>query len=120
LDIFWTYLWAGTLARFGSDRPTHPKSDAEFGAQIAYPGSELVHGTHGQAQLGGGHLIGPATIAGAGGGQARFGPLEFGQGGKLPKTSLPSGNVVSMLAPCPVSTLKPMPRAVKSCTALTR
>jgi hypothetical protein len=44
----------------------------------------LVHGSHGQAQLGGGHLIGPATISarGAGDGHARFGPLEFGQGGK--------------------------------------
>ena len=41
-----------------SDRPTHPESNAEFGAQIADPGFGLVHGSHGQAQLGGGHLIG--------------------------------------------------------------
>ena len=61
-----------------SHRPTHPESNAEFGAQIADPGFGLVHGSHGQAQLGGGHLIGPATIAatGAGGGHARFGPLD--------------------------------------------
>jgi len=38
---------------------------------------------------------------------------------KMPKTSLPSGNVVSMLAPRPLSTLKRMPRAVRSCTVLT-
>jgi hypothetical protein len=42
----------------------------------------LVHGSHGQAQLGGGHLIGPATIAatGAGDGRAYYDPIEFGQG----------------------------------------
>jgi hypothetical protein len=32
--------------------------------------------------FGGGHLIGPATIAATGDGQACYGPLEFGQGGE--------------------------------------
>ena len=51
---------------------------------LPHPGSGLVHGSHGQAQLGGGHVIGPATstATGAGDGHARFGPHEFGQGGK--------------------------------------
>ena len=39
---------------------------------------------------------------------------------KMPNTSLPAGVVVSMEAPCPVSTLKPMPRCVRSCTVLMR
>ena len=33
-------------------------------------------------RLGGGHLIGPAIIAATGDSHARYGPLEFGQGGK--------------------------------------
>jgi len=82
---------AAELTRFPSiwrsalryDRPTHPESNAEFGAPIADPRFVFVHGSHGQAQLGGGHIIGPATIAatGAGGGHARFGDqrqLRFG------------------------------------------
>ncbi len=69
-------------------RSTHAESNVEFGAQIADTDFGLVHGSHGQEQLGGGHLLGPATIAGAGRGRARFGPLddyfplEFDQGGK--------------------------------------
>jgi hypothetical protein len=39
---------------------------------------------------------------------------------KIPKTSFPAGVVVSTAAPWPVSTLKPMPWAVRSCTVLTR
>ena len=56
---------------------TLPQVFARMGL-LPHPGSGLVHGSHGQAQLGGGHLLGPAPIAatGAGGGQARFGPLD--------------------------------------------
>jgi mercuric reductase len=39
---------------------------------------------------------------------------------KMPKTSLPAAVVVSMAAPWPVNTLRPMPRAVRSCTVLMR
>ncbi|AJW93587.1 hypothetical protein BM43_7643 (plasmid) [Burkholderia gladioli] len=39
---------------------------------------------------------------------------------KMPKTSLPAAVVVSMAAPCPVNTFKPMPRPVRSCTVLMR
>jgi hypothetical protein len=39
---------------------------------------------------------------------------------KMPKTSLPFAVVVSMFAPCPVSTLKPMPRSAMSCAVSTR
>jgi len=39
---------------------------------------------------------------------------------KIPKTSLPEGVVVSIAAPWPVRTFKPMPRVVRSCTAFTR
>ena len=38
----------------------------------------------------------------------------------MPKISFPAGVVVSMAAPCPVSTLKPTPRSVRSCTVLIR
>src|SRR5665647_1386886 len=39
---------------------------------------------------------------------------------KIPKTSLPAAVVVSIAAPWPVRTLRPMPRAVRSWTVLTR
>ncbi len=39
---------------------------------------------------------------------------------KMPKISLPAGVVVSIAAPWPVSTLRPMPRFVRSCTTFTR
>ncbi|MOA38083.1 hypothetical protein D3C78_1597310 [compost metagenome] len=39
---------------------------------------------------------------------------------KMPKTSLPAAVVVSMAAPWPVSTFRPIPRPVRSCTVLIR
>ena len=39
---------------------------------------------------------------------------------KIPKTSFPDAVVVSIEAPSPVSTLRPMPRSVRSWTVLTR
>lgn len=39
---------------------------------------------------------------------------------KIPKTSLPAAVVVSMAAPWPVSTSRPRPRPVRSCTVLIR
>src|ERR1019366_7817382 len=39
---------------------------------------------------------------------------------KMPNTSLPSGVAVLIDAPCPVSTWKPTPLAVRSCTVLIR
>lgn len=39
---------------------------------------------------------------------------------KIPNTSLPSGVVVLIDAPCPVSTWKPTPLVVRSCTVLMR
>jgi hypothetical protein len=39
---------------------------------------------------------------------------------KIPNISLPLGEVVSMLAPWPLKTLKPTLRDVRSCTVLTR
>jgi hypothetical protein len=39
---------------------------------------------------------------------------------KMPKTSLPAGVVVSIAAPCPLRTLRPTPRLVRSCTRFTR
>jgi len=37
---------------------------------------------------------------------------------KIPRTSLPAALVVSIAAPCPLSTFKPTPRAIRSCTVL--
>ena len=39
---------------------------------------------------------------------------------KMPKTSLPAAVVVSIAAPWPVATRRPIPPAVRSCTVLTR
>ncbi len=39
---------------------------------------------------------------------------------KMPNTNLPAAVVVSIAAPWPVSTRNPMPRALRSCTTLTR
>jgi len=60
-------------------------------------GVGLAHRGGGQAELGGGHLEGPAAFAaaGAGGGQTgdgAFGDIrELGQGGKDPEDQFPGG-----------------------------
>jgi len=46
--------------------------------------------------------------------------LKEARAAKMPKTSFPAAVVVSMAAPCPVSTFNPTPRAVRLCTVLTR
>ena len=73
--------------------------DPQFGAQLAHFRLRLPHRRHGQAQLGGCHLIGPAAVPppGAGGGHARLGPLddqlplELGQGGEDAENQLAAG-----------------------------
>ena len=87
----------------------------ELLTEIPDVGSGCTHRRHGQAQLGSGHLelALPPCAPRASGGEPGFVRSEISSrsnsasAAKMPKTSLPEGVVVSMAAPCPVSTLEP-------------
>ena len=71
--------------------------DAEFGAEVADPGSWFAHGRHGEPEFRRGHLVGASAVTAAGPcggepGKGAFGDefaFKFGQGGEDPEDKLP-------------------------------